>query len=470
MKRWIGVGVVGWIAVFAGWVWMPTTVAAAPLRAEVPTATAQSEYTPTLPSATIVVQLDERRSLVRQVPITSTTSGLALLKATGLAVAVAESSFGPVVCAIQGTGCPAEECFCDDRRYWNYSFWTENAWQPYAVGAASSAIHAAGAVEGWRWGAAESQQTPADRTLAAAQGLTWLHSQQEPATGGFGESFSAAVEVMLALGANAEKPASWLPANGRRSLETFWLLRVGPYSRANAAAAGKVAVATAATDLCQTARTASPAFWKEEPAEQNTTDTGFAVWGILGAAALGEEIPASTLTALRAQQREDGGWEWQADFGSDTNTTSLAIQALIAGGESPASTSITSALDFLAGAQTSEGGFVYDPRTIQYGADGNSTAYAIQALLAAGEDPEGERWARPDGTPFQFLIGLQQADGAFAWQPGTGSNLLTTAQAVAALLGQTYPFVVQPLESCADRRTRLMGKETLGKETISAQP
>ncbi len=465
MQRWIGAGVMGWIAVFAGWVWMPTTAAAAPWRAEVPAATVQQEYTATLPSATLVVQLDDRRSLVRRVPFSSTTSGLALLEATGLAVAVAESNFGAVVCAIQGTGCPAEECFCDDRQYWNYNFWTENGWQPYAVGAASSVIQAAGAVEGWRWGAAESQQTPADRALAAAQGLAWLHAQQDPATGGFGESFSAAVEVMLALGANAEKPASWLPASGRRSLETFWLLRVGPYSRVNAAAAGKVAVAMAATDLCQTARTASPAFWKEASTQQSPPDAGFAVWGILGAAALGEKIPASSLTALRAQQRADGGWEWQADFGSDTNTTSLAIQALIAGGESPASTSIASALDFLASAQSAEGGFVYDPRTMDYGADGNSTAYVLQALLAAGEDPEGERWARPDGTPFQFLLGLQQADGAFAWQPGTGGNLLTTAQAVAALLGQTYPFVVRPPESCAARRTRLTSEET-----ISAQP
>jgi hypothetical protein len=106
---------------------MPTTAAAAPRRAEVPAATVQHEYTATLPSATLVVQLDERRSLVRQVPLTSTTSGLALLEATGLAVAVAESSFGPVVCAIQGTGCPAEECFCDDRQFWNYSFGQKTA-------------------------------------------------------------------------------------------------------------------------------------------------------------------------------------------------------------------------------------------------------------------------------------------------------------------------------------------------------
>jgi hypothetical protein len=67
--------------------------------------------------------------------------------------------------------------------------------------------------------------------------------------------------------------------------------------------------------------------------------------------------------------------------------------------------------------------------------------------------------------PVSIFARAATADGAFAWQPGTGSNLLTTAQAVAALLGQTYPFVVQPLESCADRRTRSMGKET-----ISAQP
>jgi hypothetical protein len=150
-----------------------------------------------------------------------------------------------------------------------------------------------------------------------------------------------------------------------------------------------------------------------------------------------------------------GGWEWQAGFGADTNTTAIAVQALIAAGQPTTTTAVVDALAFLKTAQAESGGFVYDPRTPEYGADANSTAYVIQALLAAGEDPTGDAWMVAGLTPVRFLLGLQLADGSFEWQPNTGSNLIATAQAVPALLGQSYPIAVRELEFCADRRARL---------------
>ena len=190
---------------------------------------------------------------------------------------------------------------------------------------------------------------------------------------------------------------------------------------------------------------------------------------MLGAAALGEEIPASAIEALLSHQGEDGGWEWQAGFGADTNTTAVAIQALIAAGHPADADEITAALAFLKSAQNETGGFVYDPKTPEYGADANSTAYAIQALRAAGVDPTTEAWTAGGFTPVRFLLGLQLADGSFEWQPNTGSNLMATAQAVPALLGQPYPVVVRDLEFCADRALRLAREAAVGA-TPETQP
>lgn len=417
---------------------------------------ASEAHTPTANTAAILVQFDDRRSVVREVTFDAAISGLEALQASGLDVTVAETSFGPAVCAIEGVGCPADDCFCNPDQFWNYSFWDGEAWQSYPVGAASSVISQTGAIEGWRWGSFGSVQTPPDRTLAAARALAWLRTQQDPETGGFGESFSSAVEVLMALGANHEQPETWQPLDGQRSLAAYLLPRARSFSLSGAAAAGKLAVAFATADACRPARTVKPSFHYSETLGAYAPDSGPNAWAILGAVAVSETVPAGAVEALKAQQQEDGGWEWQAGFGTDTNTTALAIQALIAAGEPADSPAIAQALAFLAGAQQENAGFVYDPKTPEYGADANSTAYVIQALLAAGEDPAGESWTKNGVTPFDFLLSLQLPDGSFEWQPETGPNLLATAQAVPALLGHTHPIAVRELEFCADRRLRLL--------------
>lgn len=68
------------------------------------------------------------------------------------------------------------------------------------------------------------------------------------------------------------------------------------------------------------------------------------------------------------------------------------------------------------------------------------TAYVIQALRAAGEDPNAAAWAVAGLTPTRFLLGLQLADGSFEWQPNTGSNLLATARVCAHAVGSRLPI------------------------------
>lgn len=450
------------------WLLSPAPAADASVRvSDAATIAAHGEHTGTVNTVAIVVQIDDSRSMVRWVDFTDPLSGVAALQASGLDVTVADTSFGPAVCAIEGVGCPADNCFCDPDQFWAYSFWDGEAWQGYPVGASVSEISETGAIEGWRWGAFGSAQMPAEQSIAAASALEWLRSQQNPTTGGYGDSMSGAIEVLLAVGANHERPERWKVDGGLRALSAYLLPRTREFSRSNVAAAGKLAVASAAADVCRAARTVKPSFYLADGAY--SANAGFSAWGMLGAAAVGEEVPASAVEALLAQQSEDGGWEWQAGFGADTNTTALAIQALIAAGYPADADEITAALAFLKIAQNETGGFVYDPKTPEYGADANSTAYAIQALLAAGEDPAGAAWTVNGFTPIRFLMGLQLADGSFEWQPNTGSNLMATAQAVSALLGQPYPVVVRDLEFCADRTLRL-AREAAAGATPETQP
>ncbi|MCK4449682.1 MAG: hypothetical protein KAX26_03735, partial [Anaerolineae bacterium] len=68
----------------------------------------------------------------------------------------------------------------------------------------------------------------------------------------------------------------------------------------------------------------------------------------------------------------------------------------------------------------------------------NSTAYAMQGLLAAGEDLLADKWLKDGHSPYDALAAFQKPDGPFA-AAGSDSGI-ATRQAVPALLGVHYPF------------------------------
>jgi prenyltransferase beta subunit len=168
---------------------------------------------------------------------------------------------------------------------------------------------------------------------------------------------------------------------------------------------------------------------------------------LLGSAALSQTLPVSATAYLQAQALPGGGWEWAPGWGADTNTTALALQALRAAGEPKSAPTALAGLAFLHATQNDDGGFPYAPGA-DARSDANSTAYAVQALIALGENPAGPGWAVNGQTPVDFLLGLQLADGSFEWQPGAGSNLLATQQAIPALLGRSYPMYHNQLARC----------------------
>jgi prenyltransferase beta subunit len=167
---------------------------------------------------------------------------------------------------------------------------------------------------------------------------------------------------------------------------------------------------------------------------------------------LSETIPSGAVDQLKSTINVDGGWGWVAGS-SDTNGTALALQALVAAGESLSATEVISGLAYLDAAQNSDGGFPYDPASLTTTeSDANSTAYVVQALMATSQDPFTGTWLISDTHPISYLLSLQLANGSFEWQAGSGTNQLATQQAIPALLGRPYPLRINPnLETCPAR-------------------
>jgi hypothetical protein len=162
------------------------------------------------------------------------------------------------------------------------------------------------------------------------------------------------------------------------------------------------------------------------------TNTWHQAWPILGLAAGGETVPMSATQALMDLQNTNGGWKYDlADTWWNTTTpdnTGLAIQALMAANVPITSPSVVSGTSFLRSKQDSKGGW----------GNANATAYAMQGLLAAGENLVAD-WTTEEGfSPYSALSSLQKADGPFVL--GSDDDSFSTRQAVPALIGAHYPM------------------------------
>jgi hypothetical protein len=399
-------------------------------------------------AAYVAVQFGPGHQEVRPISFTAPISGLLALQKTGYAVETKDMGWGIAICSIDGVGCPASDCFCGGSKFWSYETWDGAKWQGYSVGATDSVV-GDGAFEGWRWAEwGVGSLPPAPQMAAASKALGWLAQQQSATNGGYG-STGANVESLLAIAANGYPAADW-----RRSASAPTLLSAmltgGAFTRNGASNAGKFAVAAPGAGACLPYNASLPQAFYQPAAGWFAPDAALNAWGILGASALSQTVPVSATVYLKSIQQSDGGWEWSPGGfgnGTDTNTTALAVQALIAAGEPVTSTAIVAALDYLHAAQNNDGGFPYDPDS-PYGtaSDANSSAYVAQALAAAGQDPNS--WAPAGQSVIAYLLGLQQPDGSLEWQAGLGANLLATQQAVPALLGRPYPLAARQVTTC----------------------
>ena len=127
-------------------------------------------------------------------------------------------------------------------------------------------------------------------------------------------------------------------------------------------------------------------------------------------------------------------------------------QALLAAGEPADAASVQHGLTFLRQQQNPDGGFPYQ-KPCGYPAcdatDVNSTAYVVQALVAAGHDPDGWAWSQHITatnqitltlhTPLDALLARQSQDGGFAGFSGA-NDLYATVQAVPAVALRAQPL------------------------------
>ncbi|MFI9326151.1 prenyltransferase/squalene oxidase repeat-containing protein [Kitasatospora sp. NPDC052868] len=172
----------------------------------------------------------------------------------------------------------------------------------------------------------------------------------------------------------------------------------------------------------------------------------------LTALASAKVVPAdSAVSWLTGQQCADGGWpSYRADTAAacdpateDSNATAVAIQALVAlGGHQD---SVDKGVQWLKANQNADGSWAYNPGSP---GDANSTGLAVNALFATRTDPAAVAKAGRnafDGLALFQLGCAAPADqrGAFAFQPDTAGalapNALATGQSALAAAGGKLP-------------------------------
>ncbi len=169
------------------------------------------------------------------------------------------------------------------------------------------------------------------------------------------------------------------------------------------------------------------------------------VWAVRALLAAGESPNSSEmvggLSFIAANQDANGGWSWavpgHAWYATSPDDTATALLSLLKGGYAPDSSAVEAGLSYLKSEQNDTGGFV------SYGYDNvSSTAWAVNAIAAARQNPAGSAWSSSP-TPIEYLLGQQQSDGRFPFRddlPDGYSELpvQNTAWAVEALVGAHY--------------------------------
>jgi len=296
-------------------------------------------------------------------------------------------------------------------------------------------------------GLAEAPLPVFGREQRANRALTWMNEQQNADgswSGWLGPDPGATCDAVLAYAAAGFAPDSVKASGSDVSAMDYLSATASSYVTKSADSAGKLAlvVESAGGDAhgfggvnivhVLTSTHYSPAMG----AFGVPTNTWHQAFAIVGLAAAGETIPVSATQTLASLQQSDGGWKY--DFGpwsstSDPDSTGIALQALISAGVLPTDSSVVSGTLFLQNQQDGQGSWG------SWGSpSANSTAYAMQGLLAAGEDLLAGKWLKDGHSPYDALAAFQKHDGPFA--VAGSDNGLATWQAVPALLGVHYPF------------------------------
>ncbi|MGD8544883.1 MAG: NosD domain-containing protein [Candidatus Bathyarchaeota archaeon] len=164
-------------------------------------------------------------------------------------------------------------------------------------------------------------------------------------------------------------------------------------------------------------------------------------WSVLALASAekaNSTIIQDSMVFIKNNQNSDGGWNWAVGGSSDVDDTSAAILALIAGGEPPSSHVIEDGLVYLKQNQMENGGFQFFG-----GTNSASDSWAIDAIVAAGQNPTDPYWTKNGNNPVTHLLTLQNPDGSFNWTSNDSYGIdkkRMTSYAIPALVGKPYPI------------------------------
>jgi Prenyltransferase and squalene oxidase repeat len=275
----------------------------------------------------------------------------------------------------------------------------------------------------------------------AGSASVWLVSQQN-ADGGYGAESGQASRVdttswaMLGLAASGLNPFD--VAKEGRSAVDFLRGRLGEVTAAGDLARAVLALEAAGADprdfggqnLVSRLRAKQRG---DGSYEGQPSATALAAIALRTAGATGG-IEAS-LGWLHGAQNEDGGWGESAGAPSSANATGAVLQAL-----SPGTKVSRSGLSYLRNTQREGGGFAT-------GAEGavntESTAWAVQGIVAAGGDPASFR--RGGASALEYLTAHQETDGHYRYSGESDQHpVRTTSQAIPAAASTTFPIPTPP--------------------------
>ena len=152
------------------------------------------------------------------------------------------------------------------------------------------------------------------------------------------------------------------------------------------------------------------------------------IWGILALRQARQPAPPAAVRFVLRQQARSGGWAWYLNGRPDSNDTAAAIEALRSAGVT--GKPIRRGLAYLLRLRNRDGGFELTPGR---GSDAQSTAWAVQAFVAAGR-------VVPRGS-IAYLLRLRRADGSYRYsQRYATTPVWVTAQVLPALHRRSFPL------------------------------
>jgi energy-coupling factor transport system substrate-specific component len=158
--------------------------------------------------------------------------------------------------------------------------------------------------------------------------------------------------------------------------------------------------------------------------------TAFGILALRAAGATGGN--ARSAAWLRRNQNPDGGWGFAAGASSDADTTGAVLQGLAASGNRGG---IRAGVSYLRGVQRPGGGFPLNGGVV----NAQSTAYAVQGLVAAGVSPSSVR--RGGRSPLDYLASVQARDGHYRYSATSDQTpVWVTGQALMAVNGAALPL------------------------------